>query len=172
MTGLHFTGCHIPACSPLSSRVHRLKDDKLTAHHTGYQASNDILQVLGVNVQVSVCMCICICMTVWKRESCHFWCFSQYPGLPVYGKVLEGRYFFFYAQHPTCQPHRLLWRRIEGDVFLLSDMFIKHFHSKPVQLCYSTDYIWFKCFPTWSHHDFFQDRSSGEMLPHQQWTEI
>ncbi|XP_052403909.1 uncharacterized protein LOC127950733 isoform X3 [Carassius gibelio] len=46
MTGLHFTGCHIPACSLLSSRVHRLKDDKLTAHHTGYQASNDILRVL------------------------------------------------------------------------------------------------------------------------------
>ncbi|KAI7809513.1 hypothetical protein IRJ41_010338 [Triplophysa rosa] len=48
MTGLHFTGCHIPACSLLSSRVHRVKDDKLTAHHTGYQASNDILLERGV----------------------------------------------------------------------------------------------------------------------------
>ncbi|XP_052403908.1 uncharacterized protein LOC127950733 isoform X2 [Carassius gibelio] len=57
MTGLHFTGCHIPACSLLSSRVHRLKDDKLTAHHTGYQASNDILRVLCVSVIVRLGEC-------------------------------------------------------------------------------------------------------------------
>ncbi len=126
---------------------------------------------------VWVCKSLCVCVYVYAWQSGRGSlvtsdAFQSTLGSQCTARSLRAGTCFFYAQHPTCQPHRLLWRRIEGNVLLLSDMFIKHFHSKPVQLCYSTDYIWFKCFPTWSHHDFFQDRSSGEMLPHQQWTEI
>lgn len=154
MTGLHFTGCHIPACSLLSSRVHRVKDDKLTAHHTGYQASNDILWVL------CLCMCICICMAVWKWESCHFWCFSKYHGLPVYGNVLEGRDERHTAPRvPTAaviiELHVQRW--MQDNIFLLSEIVIlTRYRLHP-----------FKCFSTWSRHYIFQERSSWGMLPHQ-----
>lgn len=108
---------------------------------------------------VWVCKSLCVCVYVYAWQSGRgslvtSGAFQSTLGSQCTEMSLRAETSFFYTQHPTCQPRQLLWRRIEGDVFLLSDIFIKHFHSKPAQLCYSTDYIWFKCFTTWSHHDF------------------
>lgn len=113
----------------------------------------------------SLCVCVCVYVYAWQSGRGSLVTSGAFQStlgssLPVNGNVLEGRditFFFlfsFNAQHPTCQPPQLLWRRIEDNIFLLSEIFIRHFHSKPAQ-CYSTDYIWFKCFPTWSRHVFF-----------------
>lgn len=110
-------------------------------------------------------MCICICMTVWKRESCHFWCFSKYPGLPVNGNVLEGRDIAFFFKHSTPHANRDSYYGGESKTIFfcyqkfLSNIFILSQRSCVIVLITSDSSA--------SRSDFFQDRSSGGMLPHQ-----